>query len=109
MDEVIKALRGRPDLRHTVLAEAKHVRATCDFVRGNSLGKLPLAVVTAGRRDGLLHSMYPVWLELQHRLAELSSVSSFVVAKQSGHFVQVEQPDVVVEAIRWILDVARSE
>lgn len=64
-----------------------------------SLGGTPLAVITAGRKPAALR---PVWLRLQDRLAGLSSCSRHVVLAGAGHYVQVERPAVVIDAVRTL-------
>jgi len=41
---------------------------------------------------------------IMRRHLELSTKSRLVFARDSGHFVQMTQPDVVVEGVRWVLD-----
>jgi pimeloyl-ACP methyl ester carboxylesterase len=84
--------------------------------RVTSLGKLPLAVVTRGRPDTgegplparLVAPAERLWFRLQDELASLSSESVHVVALRSGHFVQSEQPSVVIRAVRAVIDAART-
>ncbi len=47
-----------------------------------------------------------VWNELQHELVALSPGAKYVVA-HSGHFVQVDEPHVVIHAVRDVLERAR--
>jgi pimeloyl-ACP methyl ester carboxylesterase len=49
----------------------------------------------------------PEWLEAQQRLATLSSNGRLIVAEKSGHMIQFDQPQIVVDAIEAILDEAR--
>ncbi|KAL5347449.1 hypothetical protein ACLOAV_007761 [Pseudogymnoascus australis] len=46
--------------------------------------------------------------EVNDRLIEehlkLSTKGKLVLARESGHFVQITQPDVVVEGVEWVLD-----
>ncbi len=49
-----------------------------------------------------------VWKELQQELADLTPDSRFEVVTHSGHFIQVDQPDVVVSAIRHVVLRARA-
>lgn len=44
---------------------------------------------------------------IMRRHLELSTKSKLVFARDSGHFVQMTQPDIVVEGVRWVLS-ARS-
>lgn len=41
---------------------------------------------------------------IMRRHLELSTKSKLVFARDSGHFVQMTQPDLVVEGVRWVLD-----
>ena len=48
--------------------------------------------------------MHEIWQDLQRDLANLSSNSVYMVVESSGHFIQRDQPEVVVDAIRRVLD-----
>jgi pimeloyl-ACP methyl ester carboxylesterase len=75
-----------------------------------SLGDRPVIVVTAATTfAGFEDVMFPVWLGLQKRLASLSSRSVHVLALRSGHFVQLEQPDLVLAAVRAAVDAVRND
>jgi pimeloyl-ACP methyl ester carboxylesterase len=64
-----------------------------------SLGDLPLAVLSGGDRTAEVLA--------QHRhLARLSSRSRHVVAAGSGHWIQFDEPDLLVTAIREIVALA---
>lgn len=72
-----------------------------------SLGEMPLRVIRHGRPDlfaGLPAADRPaaesVWQALQGELAGLSGNSRLTVAEESGHAIQIDQPEVVVVAIR---------
>ena len=66
------------------------------------LGHLPLVVLThglpylgsQGERD---------WQALQRDLASLSSDSRSIIATRSEHYIQLEQPDLVLAAIKQVL------
>ena len=40
----------------------------------------------------------------QQELLGLSSNSTHIVARESGHSIQMEQPDLVIEAIRRVVE-----
>lgn len=61
------------------------------------LGSIPLAVLTRVRRPGREPE---VWAQLQDELARLSSDSVHVLAERGGHYLQIDEPDLVVQAIR---------
>jgi len=66
------------------------------------LGHLPLVVLThgnpflgpQGERD---------WQALQRDLAGLSSDSLHIIATHSGHYIHLDQPDLVIAAIKQVL------
>jgi pimeloyl-ACP methyl ester carboxylesterase len=89
-----------------------------DFVRSRKqlraihfLGDLPVMVLTSGvflreapTRPETGPRLHEIWQDLQRDLANLSSNSVYSVVESSGHFIQRDQPDVVVDAIRRVLD-----
>jgi pimeloyl-ACP methyl ester carboxylesterase len=71
-----------------------------------SLGDLPLVVITRGRSDET--GPDSAALEAEHRkdhtmIAGLSRRGRLVVAARSGHHVQLEEPELVVSAVREVL------
>jgi pimeloyl-ACP methyl ester carboxylesterase len=76
-----------------------------------SFGDLPVVVLVSGvflreaptrpEAGPLLHE---IWQDLQRELANLSSDSVYRVVEGSGHFIQRDRPEVVVDAIRRVLD-----
>jgi len=44
-------------------------------------------------------------LQLQEELLRLSSNNKFVIAKQSGHYIQKDEPYCVIDAVKWIIGV----
>ena len=66
-----------------------------------SFGDLPLIVLTAKLND------LPGWPERQSELLQLSSNSQQLFAENSGHNVQVDEPQVVVEAILQMIQQVR--
>jgi pimeloyl-ACP methyl ester carboxylesterase len=75
--------------------------------RDASLGDIPLVVVSrggsapvVGLTPGEAVRFEAEWQEMQRELLALSSRSTQVIASGSGHSVHLEQPEVVVDAIR---------
>ena len=84
-------------------ATVRQLRAAGD------LGDIPLVVVTAGTIDDEYLATVPMLASrAQTRLAELSTVAIHVVATDSGHFVYEDEPDVVLAAIRAVVDAAKD-
>ncbi len=64
---------------------------------------------TAGmRREVSLDEMDRYWMTLQAELAMLSTNSRHIVAERSGHFIQLDEPDVVVDAIHAVIEAVRK-
>jgi pimeloyl-ACP methyl ester carboxylesterase len=74
-----------------------------------TLGSRPLAVITHGVAfPGPFAVLDVGWRDGQARLAALSSAGELIVAKNSNHMIQHDEPDLVVEVIRRIHDAARD-
>ncbi|NOX52290.1 MAG: alpha/beta hydrolase [Gammaproteobacteria bacterium] len=70
-----------------------------------SLGSTPLTVVTHGKPlKGPQAFLEKGWKDAQHRLVSLSSNSKLVIAEQSGHAIGLDQPDLVIELIKKMLE-----
>ena len=76
---------------------------------------IPLVVLSHGRKlplpnasDEVLTRVEAAWLELQRELASRSSRGRLVIAQRSGHNVQNDEPELVVEAIREVVAAARG-
>ena len=61
------------------------------------LGSVPLTVLTRATSPGW---DWPVWAQLQDELAALSSDSEHIKAQEAGHYVHLDEPDLVIKAIR---------
>ncbi len=87
-------------------ADAAEARAA---VRGRGpfpLDHLLLVVLSAGlsHGDATIDAHWPAW---QRALAHLSATSRWTTVPTSGHRIQDDQPEVVIGAIRHVVDVAR--
>jgi pimeloyl-ACP methyl ester carboxylesterase len=78
-----------------------------------SLGDTRLVVIQAGREISETvpprqrFALNRAWSQLQADLAGLSSDHIHVIAATSGHDIPRDQPDVVVTAVRGVVDAAR--
>jgi pimeloyl-ACP methyl ester carboxylesterase len=81
-----------------------------------SLGSVPLIVIRHSIPD--LFARMPadqaikaeqVWQELQADLSKLSSNSQLLVADKSGHGIQSDEPELVVAAIRQMVEAYRNK
>jgi pimeloyl-ACP methyl ester carboxylesterase len=83
--------------------EIIHIRQSASEVR-SSRRKLTIPVLVITGALGADEN----WRQLQRDQASLSERGCLVVARQSGHVVSVEQPEVVVDAIRTVVEAARG-
>lgn len=86
------------------------MRETERQLERDDLGSLPLVVLSAGRPNpGDPDWAEWVWADFQRDLAGLSSDSVHVLALDSSHFIQLDQPDLVIEAIREVVKASESD
>ena len=74
-------------------------------------GEMPIIVLTRGQASPFAgvsdteNAQYEeTWQQLQTELLNLSSNSKQIIAEESGHYIHLDQPDLVVAAIREIGD-----
>ncbi len=78
-----------------------------------SLGNIPLVVLYHGIDDDPTPGLTPEenkqrWLDLQTELAALSPQGKLVIADKGGHHIQLDQPDIVIDAIEQVLTATHS-
>jgi pimeloyl-ACP methyl ester carboxylesterase len=81
------------------------------------LGDIPLVVVTSGKSElsegraisaQEVEHYNKVTAELQAELVALSPQGKQVIAEKSGHYIQIDQPELVIDAIREVVEAARA-
>lgn len=80
-----------------------------------SLGDMPLAVLShdpekpsADLPADVAKPTNEAWEKMQEELAHLSTHGTQTIAKGSSHYIQIDRPDLVIEAIRNIVDQVRA-
>jgi pimeloyl-ACP methyl ester carboxylesterase len=94
-----------------IFAQARAAQITLD--------DMPLRVIAAGQpltvdpalglTEPLVAQYRPYWRELQRDLAELSTRGDLTIAEESGHDIHIEQPQIVVDAIREVVEAASAQ
>ncbi|MEQ8860461.1 MAG: alpha/beta hydrolase [Pseudomonadales bacterium] len=116
-------LRSRVNQSHYCASMRREIESFAADVRDAeppaSLGDLPLVVLSQGDEpegdeafgmsDAQARAMRVVWDELQLELTALSSRGERHVARDSGHVIQLEQPDIVIEAVVGLIGRLRAE
>lgn len=72
------------------------------------LGEIPLIVLASARPSSVTsrvdgRDLQDTWLELQQELTLLSENSKIKLLEGSGHYIQFDQPEVVIEAIQEVV------
>jgi pimeloyl-ACP methyl ester carboxylesterase len=80
-----------------------------------SLSELPLAVLShdpdkpsSDLPPDLAKPTNAAWEKMQEELAHLSTQGTQTVAKNSAHYIQIDRPDVVIDAVRNVVEQARQ-
>jgi pimeloyl-ACP methyl ester carboxylesterase len=79
---------------------------------GGPLPPVPLIVLTRGLRvwprDDFGDEMERVWTELQNDLTRVAGPSAHWYALQSGHYIHLDEPAIVIEAVKAVVLAARN-
>ena len=102
----LKALEPGPRAEMDGLAT---VLSTGDLGASDKLPDVPMVVLTS------THSTPPtipgaatVWRELHAEIFQSTTYGMHIVTSRSGHLIQKDEPDLVVNAIRWVVDAAKA-
>jgi pimeloyl-ACP methyl ester carboxylesterase len=104
-----KFIEARAAEQDAIFESLEQVRAA----HITSLGNIPLIVLYRGIADSPTPGMTPEenqqwWLGLQTELAALSPQGKLVLADRSGHHIQLDQPNLVIDAIEQVLTATHS-
>ena len=86
-------------------------RQTRAALRRSPLRPMPLVVLAHGHPEPgtpFVEHEEPFWQQLQRELAQLVPGGRLVIATQSGHNIQDEQPELVLDAIRDVVRAVRA-
>jgi pimeloyl-ACP methyl ester carboxylesterase len=98
------ALITRPQQIETMIAEWRVIGDSAQqVIDSGSLGEIPLIVLFAGDRLELAEPLDGDWVQWQLAQAQLSSDNQLIAAVGSGHSVQVDRPDAILDAILSLL------
>ncbi len=105
--EAFAALRARRDALRSVWSELGQTCANYATLTAErrSLGELPLLVISAGRRAPEAGD----FVALHARLAQASTRGEHRVAEGAGHFLQLEAPALVADAVLQVVAMARAD
>ncbi len=104
----------------TIIAESKTIDESLAQVRETQIktfGDMPLIVLSrgqgalppdAGLPKEVVEQFDIGWQQMQMEIAALSSKGKRLVAEQSGHYIHLQQPRIVVEAIKEVIEMVRK-
>ncbi|SPF39485.1 Alpha/beta hydrolase fold protein [Candidatus Sulfotelmatobacter kueseliae] len=115
-DPVIRAAECNFQTASEEVAEMKSfAESAAETAATGSLGDMPLAVLShdpdkpsAEFPADLAKPTNEAWEKMQDELAHLSTRGTRTIARNSSHYIQVDRPEVVVEAVRTVLEQARA-
>lgn len=98
------------------VAELKSIsESAAQTAATGSLGDMPLAVLSSDPTrpqpdlpEDLVKPTNDAWQQMQRELAHLSTRGTQMVAKNSGHYIQLDRPEVVIDAVRRMVDQVRQ-
>ena len=70
-----------------------------------SLGELPLIVLSGAKDPQMSDERFQHFLSRQLDLTKLSSNSQHIIAENSGHLVQLDQPELVISAVHQLIKI----
>jgi len=118
LQEAATAVGFRADTVDAVVAETAAIEQSFETVRQaridageHPLGDRPLIVLTRQEStppEGEEAALYDLWVELHRELAAESTGGRQIFVPESGHFIAVDQPASVVDAIHQVVDAVRS-
>lgn len=78
-----------------------------------SFGSIPLVVIGSGKPNPAFgeqaEAFQQFWIEQNRALALKSTNGAFVLAQESGHYLHEDAPDVVLDAIRQMVEQSRQQ
>lgn len=106
--------------RETLLSETDQMEADSRELAAarRSYGEMPLIILTQSPEStaaypGLtatqVDAMNDLWMQMHDELARLSSRGVHQRVEHSGHYIQKDRPDAVIEAIRRVLADSRAD
>lgn len=115
-DPVLRAAECNFHSAREGVAEHKAIReSAAQTAATGSLGELPLVVLShdpgtpqPDLPEDLVKPTNDAWQQMQSELAQLSTRGTQVIAKNSGHYIQLDQPTAVTEAVCSVIGQVRS-
>jgi len=111
-DPIVRAAECNWQTARESVAEMKAFSESAAQVAATgSLGDMPLVVLShdpdkhsSELPEDIAKPTNDAWEKMQEELAHLSTLGTQVIARNSGHYIQLDRPDVVIDAVRRVVD-----
>ncbi|MEI2665408.1 alpha/beta fold hydrolase [Rossellomorea sp. LJF3] len=70
---------------------------------------MPVIVLSAGKKDHYSEASQELWNIMQREMALISSKGEFVLAENSAHYIQRDEPLVVIKAVEKLIELHSDE
>jgi pimeloyl-ACP methyl ester carboxylesterase len=115
-DDAIRAADCNFHSARESVAELKAVsESAAQTANSGSLGDIPLVVLShdpdmpqPDLPEDLVKPTNDAWRQMQEELAHLSTRGRQVIARHSGHYIQLERPELVIDAVHSVVDEVRQ-
>tara|TARA_B110001454_G_C12597268_1_gene382900 strand:- start:606 stop:866 length:261 start_codon:yes stop_codon:yes gene_type:complete len=81
--------------------------STQEISTAAKMPNIPITVITHGKQvwdNPMFKNMEEIWLALQTQLSKSTSKGKLLIADGSGHHIHLEQPELVLNEIKSILE-----
>ena len=68
----------------------------------------PLIVLSAGKKAHYSTESQELWNEMQREILEISSEGELVIAENSAHYIQDDEPELVVRSVKKLIDLFKN-
>lgn len=109
-----RALALMPDSVYSLYSEMQHLQYNAHLVQriGGRLPDVPLVVLAHDSRmrvtDERRQRLAETWLGLQDELSREVSRGRLVITDRSGHYIQLDQPELVIDAVHDVVRQVRT-
>lgn len=68
-----------------------------------AITNIPTIILVAGKKAHYTMNSQKLWLEMQKEMLEIAQESELIIAKNSTHYIQNDEPELVIDAINQLI------
>lgn len=98
----------------SMVSMIENIEVSEEQVAGTELGDIPLIVLVAAEPGAspmepeCAQALQQAWIALQEEQSTISTQGSLILVEDSGHYVYINQPQIVIDVIREVVEAARA-